>query len=74
MNKLKKNKTILIHSIIWAAAAFLFAFILKGNERVELMFMFFVIGWYISHRNIVKRFSTNSTEKNCNKDNSSCCS
>jgi ABC-type long-subunit fatty acid transport system fused permease/ATPase subunit len=73
MSKLKKKKTILIHSLIWAAAALLFAFIVKGSERAELMFMFFVIGWYISHRNIMKKFSTNSDTNN-DTNNESCCS
>lgn len=73
MSIFKDKKIVLIHSIIWAVLMLALAFLIKGNEQANLIFIFMVGGWYISHAVIIKQEKTKDV--NCDNKNKSkiCC-
>jgi lipopolysaccharide/colanic/teichoic acid biosynthesis glycosyltransferase len=63
MNILKEKKITLLHSIAWAALMLVLAFLIKGNEQTNIIFIFMVGGWYISHASILKQ--AKAKKSNC---------
>jgi len=54
MSNLKDKKIVLIHSIIWAALMLVLAYLIMGTDKANIIFIFMVAGWYISHSIILK--------------------
>lgn len=48
MKKTQFNKTILVHSIIWALMMIVLSFILRGTEQSSTVMIFMIGAWYIS--------------------------
>mgnify|MGYP000193024854 CR=1 FL=1 len=73
MGNLKDKKIVLIHSIIWAVLMLVLAYLIKGNEQGNIIFIFMVGGWYLSHAIIIKQ--TKAKDVNCDSKNKSkiCC-
>jgi len=72
MSILKDKKITLIHSIIWAVMMLVLAYLIRGNEQANLIFIFMVGGWYISHTIIMKL--EKAKDDNCdNKSKSKIC-
>lgn len=73
MSILKDKKIALIHSIIWAVLMLTLAYLIKGNAQTNIIFIFMVGGWYISHASIIKQ--ERSKDVNCERRNKSktCC-
>ncbi len=57
MNDLKGKKIVLIHSIIWAVMMLVLAYLIRGNSQTNIIFIFMLGGWYISHAIIIKQAS-----------------
>jgi len=73
MNILKVTKTALIHSVIWAVLMLSLAFLIQGNEQKNIILIFMVGGWYISHATITKLVKANASESNSDKKSKVCC-
>jgi len=72
MNNLKSKKIVLIHSIIWAVMMLVLAYLIRGNAQTNIIFIFMVGGWYISHAIIMKQ--EKAKDDNCdNKSKSKIC-
>lgn len=59
MNISTEKKITLIHSIVWAVLILVLAYLIKGNEQANIIFIFMVGGWYISHASILKQAKCN---------------
>ena len=73
MSHLKEKKITLIHSIIWAVLMLILAFLIKGNEQVNIIFIFMVGGWFISHTCIIKQAKANTSTYDDTKTSKKCC-
>ena len=73
MSNLKDKKIVLIHSIIWAVLIVALAYLIKGNEQANVIFIFLVGGWYISHASILKQIK--AKDASCDSKNKAkiCC-
>jgi hypothetical protein len=72
MNNFKSKKVVLIHSIIWAVMMLILAYLIRGNTQSNIIFIFMVGGWYISHAIIMKQ--EKGKDDNCdNKSKSKIC-
>jgi hypothetical protein len=73
MRILKDKKIVLIHSIIWAVLMLALAYLIKGNEQVNLILIFMVGGWYISHTLIIKQEKNKDANDDSKKTSKICC-
>jgi len=73
MNDLTGKKIVIIHSIIWAVMMLVLAYLIRGNAQTNIIFIFMLGGWYISHAIIIKQ--ANAKGVNCESGNKSkiCC-
>jgi len=73
MNISKETKITLIHSIVRAVLILALAFLIKGNEQANVIFIFMVGGWYISHACIIKQVKVNKANCEGIKKSAVCC-
>jgi hypothetical protein len=73
MNIVKEKKITLIHSIIWAVLMLTLAFFIKGNEQTNLIFIFMIGGWYVSHASILKQVKVKKSNSDSTKKSTVCC-
>jgi hypothetical protein len=73
MNIIKEKKITLIHSIVWAVLILSLAFFIKGNEQTNLIFIFMVGGWYISHASILRQAKVKTSNCDSTKKSTICC-
>jgi len=73
MSILKEKKITLVHSIIWAVMMLVLAYLIKGNEQANVIFIFMVGGWYISHACINKRAGIKKSNCDSTKTSTMCC-
>jgi hypothetical protein len=69
----KEKKITLTHSIIWAVLMLTLAFLIKGNEQANIIFVFMVGGWFISHTSIIKQVKTKKSNGDGIKTSKTCC-
>jgi lipopolysaccharide/colanic/teichoic acid biosynthesis glycosyltransferase len=73
MNISKEKKITLIHSITWAVLMLTLAFLIKGNEQANTIFIFMVGGWCISHFSIIKQVKAKMPNDDGTKTSKICC-
>jgi len=73
MNISIEKKITLIHSIIWAVLMLVLAFLIKGNEQTNIIFIFMVGGWFISHTSIIKQAKVRISSSDNTKNSTTCC-
>ncbi len=73
MNISKEKKITLIHSIVWAVLILALAFLIKGNEQANVIFIFMVGGWSISHACIIKQVKIKKANCDDTKRSAMCC-
>jgi lipopolysaccharide/colanic/teichoic acid biosynthesis glycosyltransferase len=73
MNISKEKKITLIHSIVWAVLMLVLAFLIKGNEQANIIFIFMVGGWFISHASILKQAKVKESNCDSTKKSAMCC-
>ncbi len=73
MSYLKDKKIVLIHTIIWAVLMLTLAYLIKGNAQANIVFIFMVGGWYISHAIVLKQAKAKNTQGNSQNKSKICC-
>jgi lipopolysaccharide/colanic/teichoic acid biosynthesis glycosyltransferase len=73
MNISTEKKITLIHSIVWAVLILVLAYLIKGNEQANIIFIFMVGGWYISHASILKQAKAKKSNCDSTKTSTMCC-
>ena len=72
MNISKDTKITLIHSIVWAVLILALAFLIKGDEQANAIFIFMVGGWFISHASILKALKAKISHGESTKTSNTC--